>query len=158
MILQPGDERYLDGDGKPSVPLGLLLILLILLRGYAAWIVSMTFADDRSKLLGFFYTNVEQFALALLVGLPAILVLVLTFLLRPGCSELVLACWRKMGWLLWLAWLADGVLLASLVVANWPTFSPIKAGLIMLWCWTGWYLFKSRHLQRYRVLLADYCS
>jgi len=157
MTLKPGDERYLDGDGVPRQPLGLLLVLLFLLRGYAAWIVSLTFSDDRSKLLGFFYTTAEQFGLALIVGLPALLVLLLSVMMRPNCADWLLRCWQRVQLLLVSAWVLDGVLLFTLVSQNWPGFAPQKAALIFVWCWVIWYLLKSRHWRRFRILFASYC-
>lgn len=158
MLLKPGDERYLDGDGIPRQPLGLLLVLLFLLRGYAAWIVSLTFSDDRSKLLGFFYNTPEQFGLALLVGLPALVVLALSVMMRPKCAGWLLSCWRQVQVLLIVAWLLDGVLLISLVAQNWPGFAPQKATLILAWCWVIWYLLKSRHWRRFRILFENHCK
>ncbi|RUO64998.1 Protein of unknown function [Pseudidiomarina planktonica] len=157
-MLQPGDERYLDGDGKPRHPIGIMLVLLFLLRGYAAWTVSLTFSDDRSKLLGFFYNNTEQFFLTLLAGVPALAVLILTFFMKPDCQPWVLSGWRKVPVMLWLGWILDGIVLLGLISSRWPEFASAKAIMVMIWCWAGWYLYNSRHWRRYQQLMVSYCS
>lgn len=77
MQLQLGDERYLTADGQLRTPLALIFVLALFLRGYLAWIISLTFSEDRSRLLQFFYSNTEQFVLTLSVGLPALAVVVM---------------------------------------------------------------------------------
>ena len=47
--------RYLDKEGRASFPLSLLLVLLFEMRGYVAAIISLTFAEDRTRLLKLFY-------------------------------------------------------------------------------------------------------
>lgn len=155
MHLQPGDERYVTPDGKLKTPSSLLFILLFFLRGYAAWIVSLTFMEDRSRLLKFFYTSTDQFSLALLVGLPALFVFILLTQLKAETPEWVARSFAVVPILLWCSWLIDGVLLLSLISNLWPTFSLVKALLLFGWLAAGWMLLFSRHLKRFTALIVS---
>ncbi|RUO58603.1 DUF2919 family protein [Pseudidiomarina insulisalsae] len=154
MQLQLGDERYLTNDGQLKTPLALIFLLALFLRGYIAWIISLTFSEDRSRLLQFFYANTEQFALTLSVGVPALAVLIMLTQIKAKMPAWVPKFARIAPALLWLSWVADGVLLASLVAANWPHFAFVKALIIFAWLIAFWLLLYSRHLKRFFQLLA----
>lgn len=154
-MLRPGDEYILDGEGRPQLPMGIQWVLVLALRGYIAWLVALTFSADRSRLLSFFYSNKEQFLLALLVGLPALWVLALNLLLRPSLPAWIGRAWRYATPCLWVGWALDAWLLAQIIALHWPAFSPIKAGLVLAWAWSGWYLLKSRKWRRYQQLLGE---
>ncbi|MGQ4276103.1 DUF2919 family protein [Pseudidiomarina sp. E22-M8] len=155
MQLRLGDERYLTADGQLRTPLALLFVLALFLRGYLAWIISLTFSEDRSRLLQFFYSNTEQFVLTLSVGLPALAVVVMLTQMKAEMPGWVTRFARIAPWLLWLSWIADGVLLISLVAANWPHFAFVKALIIFSWLIAFWLLLYSRHLKRFFQLLAS---
>lgn len=153
MQLQPGDEAYVTPDGSLKTPASLVFILLFLMRGYAAWIVSLTFASDRGRLLQFFYTTTEQFGIALLVGLPALFAMILISQVKQTVPAWVKQGMRWLPFLLWLSWLADGWLILTLISQIWPTFSVLKGGLLFGWLSVAWMLLFSRHLTRYRQLV-----
>lgn len=155
MQLQFGDERYLTNDGQLKTPLALVFVLALFLRGYIAWIISLTFREDTSRLLKFFYANTEQFVLALSVGVPALAVLVMLTQMKAELPRWVPKFARIAPWLLWASWLADGVLLVSLVAGNWPHFAFAKAFIIFAWFIAFWLLLYSRHLKRFFQLLAS---
>ncbi|MFC0444616.1 DUF2919 family protein [Pseudidiomarina halophila] len=155
MQLQLGDERYITADGQLRTPLALMFVLALFLRGYLAWIISLTFSEDRSRLLQFFYSNTEQFVLTLSVGLPALAVVVMLTQIKADMPAWVPRFARIAPVLLWLSWLADGVLLFSLVAANWPHFAFVKALIIFAWLIAFWLLLYSRHLKRFFELLAS---
>lgn len=155
MQLQPGDERYVTLDGVLKTPSSLLFIVFFFMRGYLAWIISLTFVDDRTRLLKFFYTNTEQFGLALLVGAPAVFVLVLLTQIKAEIAPWVQTSFRTMSLLLWCSWIIDGVLLLSLISNLWPTFSFVKALLLFGWFMAGWMLLFSRHLRRFTALVGQ---
>ncbi|MBY6063292.1 DUF2919 family protein [Pseudidiomarina sediminum] len=154
MQLQPGDERYLTAEGVVRTPLALFFILLLFLRGYAAWVISLTFVEDRSRMLQFFYANTEQFVLALAVGAPALLVLVMLTQIREEIPSWVARVAKVAPLMLWLSWLADGVLLGSIIASNWPHFAFVKALLLFSWLVVLWLLLYSRHLKRFFQLVA----
>lgn len=152
-MLKPGDENYVTIDGKLKTPLSLTLLLLFFMRGYVAWIISLTFSEDRSLLLQFFYTSTEQFALALLVGFPAVFVLIMLFQLKDTVPQWVTASASFAPLLLWCSWVVDGALLLSIVASHWPSFSVVKAALIFGWLVCLWLLLFSRHLKRFWKLI-----
>lgn len=154
MRLEPGDERYVTLDGVLKTPLSLLFMLLFFMRGYAAWIISLTFIEDPNRLLKFFYTSTEQFGLALLVGAPAMLIFVLLTQIKAEMAEWVRQAFRIMPLLLWFSWIVDGALLLSLVSNLWPAFSMVKALLLFGWLMAGWMLLFSRHLKRFNALIV----
>jgi hypothetical protein len=152
--LQPGDEQYVTLDGALKTPLSLVFMMLFFMRGYAAWIISLTFVDDRARLLKFFYTTSEQFGLALLVGLPALVVFILVTQVKTDIAPWVSASFKALPLLLWCSWVVDGVLIVSLISQLWPTFSFVKALLLFGWLMAGWMLLFSRHLRRF-ISLVD---
>ncbi len=149
MQLQAGDERFLTPEGKLKTPLSLVFLMLLFMRGYAAWLVSLSFFEDRSLLLQFFYTNTEQFGLSLLVGTPALLIFILVTQVKTEIAPWVARSFALVPILLWISWAVDGVLLLSLISARWPEFSLVKAGLLFAWLIGFWLLLFSRHLKRY---------
>lgn len=155
MQLQPGDERYVTLDGALKTPLSLLFVVLFFMRGYVAWIISLTFVEDRTRLLKFFYTNTEQFGLALLVGAPALFILILVTQVKTEIAPWVSSSFRLVPLLLWFSWIVDGVLLLSLISNLWPTFSLVKAILLFGWFMAAWMLLFSRHLKRFNALIVN---
>ena len=155
MQLQPGDEQYVTLDGALKTPLSLLFMVVFFTRGYLAWIISLTFVEDRARLLKFFYTTTEQFGLALLVGAPALMVFVLITQVKTEIAPWVSASFKGLPLLLWFSWIVDGVLLLSLISQLWPTFSFVKAVLLFGWLMVGWMLLFSRHLRRFISLVVN---
>ncbi|RUO49673.1 DUF2919 family protein [Pseudidiomarina donghaiensis] len=155
MQLQPGDEQYVTLDGALKTPLSLLFMVVFFTRGYLAWIISLTFVEDRARLLKFFYTTTEQFGLALLVGAPALMVFVLITQVKTEIAPWVSASFKVLPLLLWFSWIVDGVLLLSLISQLWPTFSFVKAVLLFGWLMVGWMLLFSRHLRRFISLVVN---
>lgn len=154
-MLQPGDERYVTADGKLKTPFSFILLTLFFLRGYAAWLISLTFSEDRGRLLQFFYANIEQFVLALGVGLPALIVLFMVLRIQAKTAPpvwLVKSLAVAPG-LLFCAWVLDGLLLGSLVASHWPSFSVVKASLLFIWFMSLWLLLFSRQLKAFWRLL-----
>ena len=153
-MLKPGDERYISPEGKLQTPLALWLLILLFMRGYAAWIISLTFMQDRSRLLQFFYTSSEQFTLSLMIGLPALVILLMMSQLAETIPRWVVRLATLAPKLLWLAWLLDGWLLLSLIAARFPEFSVVKGLLLFAWLIALWLLLFSRSLRRFWQLLA----
>ncbi|MGM0525794.1 MAG: DUF2919 family protein [Pseudomonadota bacterium] len=147
--------RYLDKEGRAKIPLSLLVIFLYQMRGYVAGIISLTFSEDRTRLLNLFYNSTEQFGLMLLVGLPSFMVLLATTFAAEDDRN-----WanRLMGLaqpLLLLSLAFDGVLIGWLFVEQHGHFSFVRAAIIMGWLVTLWYLLKSRQWRFYRRHIAS---
>ena len=146
--------RYLDKEGRASVPLALLLAIFYQMRGYLAGVVSLTFAEDRTRLLDIFYSNGEQFGLMLLVGLPSLMVLLAsTFAAEDdrNWGNRVMASAQP---LLLLSLCLDAILIGWLFIEHQGHFSFGRAAIVMGWFITGWYLLKSRHWRFYLNHLA----
>lgn len=146
--------RYLDKEGRASIPLALLLVIFYQMRGYLAGIVSLTFAEDRTRLLNLFYNNAEQFGLMLLVGLPSLLVLLAsTFAAEDdrnwGNRIMVIA-----QPLLLFSLFLDAFLIGWLFLEHQGHFSFGRAAIVMGWFIALWYILKSRHWRFYRDHLA----
>lgn len=147
--------RYLDKEGRASLPFSLLLALLFEMRGYVAAIVSLTFAEDRTRLLKLFYTSTEQFGLMLLVGLPALLVLLATTFAGEDDRNWANALMRFSQPLLLLSLVVDAVLISWLFVEHHGAFSFGRAAIVFGWFICCWYLINSRHWRFYRQHLVN---
>jgi len=145
----------LDKEGRASIPLSLLLVLLFQMRGYVAAIISLTFAEDRTRLLKLFYTSSEQFGLMLLIGLPALLVLLATTFAGEDERNWANALMRFAQPLLLLSLVVDAVLLFWLFIEQQGAFSFGRAGIVFGWFICCWYLINSRHWRFYRQHLAS---
>ncbi|AVJ56406.1 DUF2919 domain-containing protein [Idiomarina sp. OT37-5b] len=146
--------RYLDKEGRASIPLVLMLVILYQMRGYVAGIISLTFSEDRTRLLNLFYSNAEQFGLMLLVGLPSLLVLLASAFAAEddrNWGNRVMAIAQP---LLLFSLFLDAFLIAWLFIEHQGHFSFGRAGIIMGWFISLWYLLKSRHWRFYRNHLA----
>lgn len=138
-----------DFDGKVKIPWGFYFILIYLLRGYITWIFSLTYREDTSLLLSLVYTESGFFYLALLTGLPALLVQLLFSLKKQKNKPWYMALWLRSPWLLAAALAVDIVLQIKQVVLN----GGIAHGLQMLLLFVGvyllWYWLKSKRIKRF---------
>ena len=103
------------------------------MRGYVAGIISITFAEDRTRLLRLFYTNNEQFGVMLLVGLPALVVLLATAFAAEDDRNWANAVMRFAQPLLMLSLLVDAVLIGWLFVESYGAFSFGRAAIVFGW-------------------------
>lgn len=147
--------RYLDKEGRASIPLSLLLVLLFEMRGYVAAIISLTFSEDRTRLLKLFYTSSEQFGLMLLIGLPALIVLLATTFVGEDKANWANRLMRFAQPLLLLSLVFDAVLIFWLFIEQHGAFSFGRAAIVFGWFVCGWYLINSRHWRFYRQHLIN---
>ena len=146
--------RYLDKEGRASVPLALMLVIFFQMRGYLAGIVSLTFSEDRTRLLNLFYSNTEQFGLMLLVGLPSLIVLLSSTFAAEDDRNLGNRMMVIAQPLLLFSLFLDAFLIFWLFIEHQGHFSFGRAAIVMGWFITLWYLVKSRHWRFYRNHLA----
>lgn len=147
--------RYLDKEGRASFPFSLLLVILFQMRGYVAGIISITFAEDRTRLLKLFYTNTEQFGVMLLVGLPALLALLATAFAAEDDRNWANRVMRFAQSLLMLSLVVDAILIGWLFLNSYGAFSFGRAGIVFGWFICFWYLINSRRWRFYREHLAS---
>lgn len=70
------DIPLLDQDGLHRVPLRFYAVLLLLLRPYLCWLVTLVMPEaERKAVLSFFYPLADDFIRAVLIAIPAVLVL-----------------------------------------------------------------------------------
>ena len=70
------DIPLLDQDGLHRVPLRFYAVLLLLLRPYLCWLVTLVMPEaERKAVLSFFYPLADDFVRAVLIAIPALLVL-----------------------------------------------------------------------------------
>lgn len=65
----------LDQDGLYRVPSRLYWLLVLLLRPYLCWIVTLAMPSDQRQVLAWFYPVTSDFLRALLIAAPALLLL-----------------------------------------------------------------------------------
>lgn len=125
------------------------------MRGYVAAIISLTFAEDRTRLLKLFYTSSEQFGLMLLIGLPALLVLLATTFAGEDERNWANMLMRFAQPLLLLSLIVDAVLIFWLFIEQHGAFSFGRAAIVFGWFICCWYLINSRRWRFYRQHLAN---
>ena len=119
--------RYLDKEGRASTPLFFIWVTFFLCRGYLAGIVSLTFNEDRTRLLSLFYKSSEQFGLMLVVGLPALLVLLATSFAKEDGYNWANYVMRAAQPLMLVSLVLDAILISSLLMHQHGSFSWGKA-------------------------------
>ncbi|MGB1199047.1 MAG: DUF2919 family protein [Thalassotalea sp.] len=71
------------------------LLLLILLRGYIVWLMSVTNFKDRVGVIEWAYPEPILFYTSLLSGVIGLFVLLIMSLRRPNAANWIKSCWRK---------------------------------------------------------------
>ncbi len=103
------DIPLLDQDGLHRIPLRFYALLLLLLRPYLCWIVTLVMPEaERKAVLSFFYPLSDDFVRAVLIGIPALLVLAAVSqrvpydkkLRRGRAKTFWFGLWRQSRWLL----------------------------------------------------------
>ena len=129
-----------DFDGKVKIPLGYYFVLLYLLRGYALWVVSLTYRDDPTLILSLIYNDQRSFFYSLTVGLPAIFTFALFSLKSQKEKPWFILLWSKQRSLLMIALALDVVgQIVSLVkftsTPHWSQMLLLLSGIYLLWYW-----------------------
>nr|WP_228730085.1 DUF2919 domain-containing protein [Shewanella sedimentimangrovi] len=140
---------WLDDKGHVRPPLMLYLLLAFLGRGWLVFIASLTQADDRTGLVRLFYPLKDDFLLALLTGLGAVLLYLLVIAERKRAWRWPIAVFRRMKWGLWFLLALDGMLLGQRLLHSDFMFSPTAAFDALMLFWGALYLLKSLHLKLY---------
>ena len=142
-----------DKHGYLKAPISLYLLLLLLLRAYVIWLLSVANFSNTEQLIEFFYPNKQTFIFGLLSGAAALLVLILHSLRRPKAYKFTAQLWRYGQWLLWLAVLTDiGLTLWQLSLTHFR-FVPQTALILLALSFAVGYLWRS---QRLPDLFADW--
>ena len=138
-----------DFDGKVKIPLGFYFMLIYLLRGYITWVLSLTYREDTSLLLSLAYTESRFFYLALVTGLPAVLVQLLFSLKKQKTKSWYISLWLKSPWILAVALVADIILQIKQVVLNGGIAHGVQMLLLFAGVYLLWYWVKSQKIKRF---------
>lgn len=144
----------LDADGLHRVPNRLYLLLLVLLRPYICWLLTLTLPVEQRSMLGWIYPQSDDFVRACLICLPVLMVLAALTqrvpydkkLRRGRAKKFWFAIWRQSKWLLLavtavdLYWTISHLPDFVAVNAPWLLLAPVALLLAL-----GW-LFSSKKL------------
>ena len=126
---------------------GVYLLLILVLRGYLIWIMSVTNMNDKTGVMQWFYPEPKFFYLSLLSGSVGLFVLLIFSLRRPDAKPWVKSSWRKIRLLLIFTLLFDlAVNIAGYLY--WQNYSPnwIIANIIIVLGFIV-YLFGNKRVQ-----------
>lgn len=148
------DLPLLDQDGLHRVPMRFYLLLLVLLRPYLCWIVTLTLPVEQRAMLSYIYPHSSDFVRACAIALPVVLILAALTqrvpfdqkLKRGRAKAFWFAIWRQSRWLLLLVcsvdlfWTVSHLPPYVAVTAPWLLLAPLALVLGL-----GW-LVRSRRL------------
>ena len=138
--------EYWDKHGLYKAPIGFILTLMVLMRGYLIWILAAISRRPELDIMTLFYRDKQHFFVALAIASIALPTVILYFLRRPDAKPVLGPVWRFMKWpvvlcaivdLSWLIWLASQSHFA------YSHFIAIQAMLLL---WVILYLINSRYL------------
>ncbi len=126
----------LDQDGMYRVPSRLYWLLLLLLRPYLCWIVTLAMPSDQRQILAWFYPVTADFLRALLIAGPAVLMLAVLSqrvpydpkLRRGRARRFWFFCWRQSRILLLLNVLVD----LYWTVQHLPAYVSVRAPWLLI--------------------------
>ncbi|WP_430456222.1 DUF2919 family protein [Rheinheimera sp.] len=150
------DIPLLDQDGLHRVPLRFYAVLLLLLRPYLCWLVTLVMPEaERKAVLSFFYPLADDFVRAVLIAIPALLVLAAVSQRVPydkkqrrgRAKKFWFALWRYGLWLL----LAVASVDLYWTISHLPPYVALNApGLLLIVAALGLsvlYLLRSKQLR-----------
>jgi hypothetical protein len=139
----------LDADGLYRIPNRLYLLLLLLLRPYLCWVLTLTLPAEQRQLLSLVYPHSSDFIRACLISLPVLLVVAALTqrvpfdakLRRGRAKKFWFACWRQSRWLLLLVasvdlyWTVQHLPPYVTVHAPWLLLAPLALIPALWWLW-----------------------
>ena len=137
-----------DKHGYLKPPVGFYLILVLLLRAYVVWVLTVANrSGDGTSLVAALYPNKYDFFIGLGAGVGALLVLVLMSLRREKASQWTARLWHKGRWFLWASWSFDVSLTLWVIKQNKFAFEAQYALVLVGLFFCAWYLLKSSRLK-----------
>ena len=126
----------LDADGLHRVPNRLYLLLLVLLRPYICWLLTLTLPVEQRSMLGWIYPHSDDFVRACLICLPVLLVLAALTqrvpydkkLRRGRAKKFWFFIWRQGKWLLLVVTAVD----LYWTISHLPAFVAVNAPWLLL--------------------------
>jgi hypothetical protein len=136
-----------------KAPVGFYFLLLVLLRPYIIWIMSVANRANGTVLIEFMYPNKDDFIIGLTTGVGALVVGLFFSLRRDKAYDWLPRFWRLSQWLLLVSVVADMLLLFWVIKNSHYGFKPQHAGVFLALLACGGYLFRSTRL---RDFFADW--
>ena len=160
----PLESKYLAGhhyglndfDKHMCLQPGLVIWLVIafLMRPYIVMVMSFAQMGNRMGTIDLVYPDRIWFAVDALAALPAVLVVVVSWMRRPGARALVRRAWHNgRAWLLTSSVANASVAVMSLVLSESSRTTIVSPILLVLSVWCLWFLWVSR---RVRDVFADF--
>jgi hypothetical protein len=135
------------------------LNLFFVLRGYLAWLMSVTNMRDSVSFILWIYPSKSLFYMSLFSGLLGLFVVLIISLRRPNAANWVKICWRHCRSIIILALLFDfsisllGYFYWQLVSVNWLVLQAALVSVLVILC------FKNKrftlNLQEFPQLLPE---
>ncbi len=139
----------LDADGLYRIPTRFYLLLLLLLRPFLCWVLTLTLPTEQRQLLSLIYPHSSDFIRACLISLPVLLVLAaLTQRVpfdakqrRGRAKAFWFGIWRHSRFLLLLVcsldlyWTVQHLPSYVTVQAPWLLLAPVLLLLALCWLW-----------------------
>jgi F0F1-type ATP synthase membrane subunit a len=138
-----------DLDGKLKTPAGYYLAVGFLLRAYLLWVVSLTYSEDRSLIISFFYAHSSSFILALTLALPIVFYMVLFSLKNMAGKGWYKKVWRHQLWVVSAVFFID---LAHQIYGITHSLNQTTVGQMLVLISTiylTWYWLKSKKIRRF---------
>lgn len=130
-----------------KAPVGFYFVLLMLLRPYIIWVMSVANRKDGTSFITMLYPDKNDFLVGLLTGIGALIVLLLFSMRRDKSFDWLPGVWKNSRWLLWVSLVADVALSLWIISNSNFTFKPEQAGGIFALLLCALYLFKNERLK-----------
>lgn len=128
-------------------PIGFYFLLVVLLRPYIVWVMSIANREDSTVLLEMLYPNKFDFLTGLAIGSGAVLVTGMFSMRREKTFSWLPKVWGYSRYLLWASWFADLSLTLYLVKKAHFHFEPGLAGGLLALFFSSLYMIRSVHLK-----------
>jgi hypothetical protein len=129
--------------------MGFYLALAFLMRGYLMWIISLTFADDRSLLLSLLYPSVKGFFVSLIIGAVGLGCFVLFSLKRFAATRLYQTLWRQQWLLIGVALTVDLAVQVSSGLSHIAEVTTVSKLALFINLYLLWFWLRSKTVKRF---------
>lgn len=136
-----------DKHGYLKPPVGFYFVLLLFLRAYVVWILSVANRADGTALITSLYPNKDDFFAGLVVGIGALIVTIMLSLRRESASGWMAKVWSKGLWFLWVSWVLDLALTIYVIKQHKFNFEPQFALVLLGLFFAAWFLLKNSRLR-----------
>lgn len=138
-----------DLEGKLKTPIGYYLAVGFLLRAYLLWVVSLTYSEDRSLIISFFYSHSSSFFVALTLALPVAFYMVLFSLKSMADQDWYKRIWQHQYWVVAAVFVIDLTHQLYGLMHSLHRTSVGQMLILIATIYLAWYWFKSKKIRRF---------